>query len=208
MYTDTMRRGFETLRRSSVRATVLVPTIVAFTWWIGRSVVDAGGVTHYPAIPSYHVAFAVAALTLFLATSSVTPAWGWSSRRQLTQILAPVGVATLVFALVEVWRSTSHMTWLVTVATALGALHLGLLATLAVRLTTRPGASTALFVLAALVLPALLPSLRPLLDAAPSFHSASFPRSSAVLTPILTLAVIVLALPPCSITATLRGDLE
>jgi len=208
-YTGIMRRTLETLRRSSGRAAVLIPAIGAGIWLISRYAIRRQDVNPYGTASYYQVAFAAATLSLFLSASSVAPAWSWSRGRRVAQVLAPVTLASLSLALLDAWTSSGPaFSSSAALAIGFGALHLGLLGALAVRLTNQPGAATALFVLGTLVLPALLPAVRPLLDAAPSFHSASFPRSSTALAPILTLAVIVLALPPRSIAATLRGDPE
>ncbi len=203
-----MRRTLETLLRSSARLTVLVPAICGVVWLLSRHAWPQADVTPYPARSAYHVAFAAAALTLFLSASSAASAWSWSGQRHVAQIVVPVTLASLGLALVEIWTSVLPMSWSSAATASLGAAHLSLLGALTVRLTTSPGFAIALFLFATIAMPALLPSSRPLLDAAPSFHSDGFPRSPAVLAPILTLAVIVIALPHRPISASLRGDPE
>lgn len=77
----------------------------------------------------------------------------------------------------------------------LGSLHLGLLALVAQRLPLGTVGRCLAFLMSATVVPALLPVLRPLLDAAPSFQAGHFPGWSEAIAPILTLTVIALALP-------------
>jgi len=203
-----MRRTLETLLRSSARAIVLVPSGCGVVWLLSRFAGSQATVNSYPAGSAYHVAFVAATLTLFLSASSAASAWSWSGQRHVAQVVVPVTLASLGLALVEIWTSALPMSWSSATTASLGAVHLSLLAALAVRLTTSPGSSIALFLFATVAMPALLPSSRPLFDAAPSFHSGGFPRSPAVLAPILTLAVIVLALPHRPISASLRGGPE
>jgi hypothetical protein len=79
----------------------------------------------------------------------------------------------------------------------LGCLHLACLAQLVQRLPLSAGARAHALLSLCTVLPALVPLVRPWFDAGPSFQPAHFPRSIAGVAPILTLAVLSVALPSC-----------
>jgi hypothetical protein len=73
--------------------------------------------------------------------------------------------------------------------------HLAALAFLARRTPGSAAARTMTYLFLATALPALIPSLRPLLDASPAFHAELFARPAGTWAPILTLVLIGLALP-------------
>lgn len=77
----------------------------------------------------------------------------------------------------------------------LGCLHLACLAQVVQRVPVSAGARVLTLLSVATVLPALVPIVRPWFDAGPSFQPAHFPRSFAAVAPILTLAVLSVALP-------------
>lgn len=79
----------------------------------------------------------------------------------------------------------------------LGCLHLACLAQVVQRLPLSAGARALALLSLGTVLPALVPIVRPWFDAGPSFQPAHFPRSIAAVAPILTLAVLSVALPSC-----------
>lgn len=77
----------------------------------------------------------------------------------------------------------------------LGIVHIAALALVVRRTPWNPAARAAGLLFLTLVVPALVPTLRPLLDASPLFHAEHFPGLSTALAPILSLIVFAYALP-------------
>jgi hypothetical protein len=80
-------------------------------------------------------------------------------------------------------------------STAVGFAHLAALAFVARRTPGSAPARTVTYLFLATALPALIPPLRPLLDASPAFHAELFARPAGTWAPILTLVLTGLALP-------------
>lgn len=117
------------------------------------------------------------------------PTWELDLLRVSSAVLLALGACALAIGL-RWWIGDRALPALPVV----GCCHLASLAQVTSRLPTSAGARALAFVLAATAIPALLPALRPWLDASPSFQPGYFPRSFAAVAPILTLAVLSVAL--------------
>lgn len=109
-------------------------------------------------------------------------------------VLSALGAALLAVLALQ----CVHGTWVEPsfgVANLLGCAQLAVLAVVVRRIPWAPGPRSFAFVLLATAVPALIPTLRPLLDASPSFHDGHFPGWIGAIAPILTLAMFAVALP-------------
>jgi hypothetical protein len=143
----------------------------------------------------YVVAFLAVALCLHVCTQTERAAWARGTGYRDGLLIVSCAV---VFVLLN---TSMHLTngglldlaWTNTVGRSFA--HLTALAFLARRTPGSAAARTAAFFFLATALPALIPSLRPLLDASPSFHPGLFARPAATWAPILTLVLTGLAIP-------------
>ncbi len=152
-------------------------------------------VSHYFTEPGYVLALLSGALALFVLSGVERAAWSRRSTRQDLLLLLGVGAAcatpTLGLQLTQMTLDTDVFE----PAGLVGCAHLAGLALVIRRLPLNPAARALVFLGSATAVPALFPTLRPLLDASPSFHAEHFSPWFEALAPILSLIVIAIALP-------------
>lgn len=152
----------------------------------------------YSATASYLLALTGSALGLWVARGIERAAWSRPAP-QIDRLLvaAALGAALLALLVFHVARGAPANSSF-GIGSLLGCVQLAALALVARRAPVAPAPRVVLFLIAATVVPALLPILRPLLDVSPSFHAGHFPGWIAALAPILTLTLIASALTSTS----------
>lgn len=154
-----------------------------------------GALSRFPAEASYVIALASGALALFVLSGVECAAWSRPSARQDLLLLLSVGAACATSTLGLQLAERASVTDAPGPAGLVGCAHLAALALVTRRLPLNPAARALVFLGSATAVPALLPTLRPLLDASPSFHAEHFSPWIEALAPILSLIVIAIALP-------------
>lgn len=187
-----MRRELEIAGRAWARPVPALGLALAVGILLAGTWID---LTPYLATTRYVLALLVAALAVWvlggLERATASRPTGEGDR---ILVLSSSGAALLaVFALQGVHGSWVEPTF--GAASLLGCAHLAALAVVVRRIPWAPGPRSIAFVLLATAVPALVPTLRPLLDASPSFHDGHFPGWIAAFAPILTLAMFAVALP-------------
>ena len=143
----------------------------------------------------YVVAILTGALALAVSGQLERVAWFHSAKsRAAVWIVALASLASLT-ALGRIAQSPHDVWQRDTFVQALGLLHLGAIALVLHRTRWSPSARAAGLLMLGLFIPALAPTLRPLLDASPSFRDPHLTRLSTALAPILSLIVLAYALP-------------
>ena len=144
---------------------------------------------------SYVVAFLGVALCLLVCARAERATWSREpGYRDGLLALSIAGVGAILITTTHLARATLlDVPW--TTSMAVGFAHLAALAFVARRTPGSASARTVTYLFLATALPALLPPLRPLLDASPAFHAGLFARPTGTWAPILTLVLTGLALP-------------
>lgn len=192
-YTISMRRELEIATRSCLRP---LPLLGAVLVMLSAGALASSIGNSQTTLVFYVVAFNAAVvarmgLTAVDRLAIVRPSMAWDGAAMLLTVafaLVPVSFAGAILV-VRDFKGPHG-------AAVLGCLHLAAIALLASRIPGSSGARCLAFVILAGPVPALVPLLRPLLDASPSFHAEHFPPWSEAFAPILTLIVLALAVPP------------
>ncbi len=122
-------------------------------------------------------------------------AWFHSAQRHDIHLILSMAAIAVLAGLC--WIANSQLaTWQQEIpAYVLSVLHIAAMALVLHRAPWSPAARAAGLLAFGMVLPALMPTLRPLLDASPAFHDPHLPRAVTALAPILALIVFAFALP-------------
>lgn len=184
-----MRSNLEILVRGWGRPVPLVCVGVLLGAAVAPPVV---ALSPFLASTPYVFALLAAALVTYVSSGLERASWSRPVAHQDGLLLLSVMVVSATISVLAQLRHSEHAP---TTAALFGCAHLAALALVFRRVPLHPASRTLVFLASATALPALVPGLRPLLDASPSFRAEHFPRWGEALAPILSLIVIAIALP-------------
>lgn len=187
-----MRRELEIAARAWVRP---LPLVGGAGLLVSAALAGYAGLSSYLATSRYIVAFMGAGLSLTALSSVERAAWPRPSRSlDVAHFGTSLGASLVGVIALQAAAGLAPDDGFGLV-TLLGCAHLAALGLVARRVPGGAVVRAVSLFAAAIVVPALVPSLRPVLDASPSFHGGLFPGCIAAVAPIFSLIVIASALP-------------